>query len=149
MERLKEVRNISALTFICCALASVIHLASNICGCFKLPSSNALLPLLTCIDFHNHPSICSSAEDAAGVVSVKESAAAGPGQCAAFRLLEDPDACGLCSLVLQGFTQVQSMIPEHPLSGREVKGPFLTTWVLTLHAPCRSRHELDLPTCWL
>lgn len=59
-------------------------------------------------------------EDAAGVVSVKESAAAGPGQSAAFPLPQDPDACGLCALVLQGFTQVQSMLPVHPLSGREV-----------------------------
>lgn len=126
----------SALMFICCAVASVIHSASDTCRCSRLPSSNALLSLLPCIDFHNHPSICSSVEDAAGVVSVKESAAAGPGQCAALRLLQDPDACGLCSLVLQGFTQVQSMIPVHPLSGREVKGPFLTTSVLTLHAPC-------------
>lgn len=81
-------------------------------------------------------------EDAAGVVSVKESAAAGPGQCAAFPLLQVPDAYGLCSLVLQGFTQVQSMIPVHPLAGREVKGSFLTTPVLTLHAPRQSQHEL-------
>lgn len=50
-------------------------------------------------------------EDAVGVVSDQESAAAGPGQCAASRLPEDQDAGGLCSLVLQGFAREQSTIP--------------------------------------
>lgn len=51
MERLKEVRNISisALMFFRHTLASVTHLASNICRC-NLLSLNPLLSLLTCID---------------------------------------------------------------------------------------------------
>ncbi len=81
----------------------------------------ALLSLLTCIDFHNHQLIYPCEEDAAGVVSVKESAAADPGQSAAFPLPQGPDACGLCSLVLQGFTQLQSMIPVPALSGERSK----------------------------
>lgn len=55
-------------------------------------------------------------EDAGGVVPVKESAAAGPGQSDALPHLQDPDTFDLCSLVLQGFTQDQSMIPVHALS---------------------------------
>lgn len=50
-------------------------------------------------------------EDAAGVVTDQESAAAGPGQSAASHLPQDQDACGVCPLVLQGFTQQQSTIP--------------------------------------
>lgn len=50
-------------------------------------------------------------EAAAGDVSDQESAAAGPGQCAASHLPEDQDAGGLCSLVLQGFAREQSTIP--------------------------------------
>lgn len=75
MERLKEVRNISisALPFFCCSLASVTHLASNISHCCRLPSLNPLLSVLTCIDFHNHPSICTSAEKMLLVLSLLRS----------------------------------------------------------------------------
>lgn len=150
MERLKEVRNISisALMFFPSRISF-----SNSFGLQHLSLLQSLILTSFALSaymhwFYNHPSvhpsICTSAEDAAGVVSVKESPAAGPGQSAAFPLLQDPDACGLCSLVLQSLTQVQSMIPLHPLSGQEVKGPFLTTSVFTLHALCRSRHELEL-----
>lgn len=100
MERLKEVRRLLALRR------------------SDLPSLNALLSLHTCIDFHNrqpsHKSNCLSLEDVAVVVCNKESAAAGPGQCAAVHLGQDQDTYGLYSLVLQGFTQVQSMTPADP-----------------------------------
>lgn len=79
-------------------------------------------------------------EDAAGVVSVPESAEAGPGKPAALPPPQDPDASGHCSLGRQGFIQVQSMTP-----GREVKGQFPTTlpgYPSFLHAPFRPRYKL-------
>lgn len=107
----------------------------------SLPSWNALLSLHLCINLHNHqsshPSICPSVKDVAGVVSAKKSAAAGPGQCAAYHLRQDPDACGLSSLVLQGFTQVQSMTSAHPLPGSRVHSVHLP-----LHAAFWPRNEL-------
>lgn len=106
------------------------------------------LHALSSIIIHLHiSSICPFVEDAGGVVSVKESAAAGPDQCAASPLPQDPDVCGLCSLDVQGFTRVQSMLPVHPMSEREVKGSFLTTSVLTLHALRQSRQELPNLLC--
>lgn len=88
-------------------------------------------------------------EDAAGVVSDQESAAAGPGQCAASHLPEDQDAGGLCSLVLQGFTWEQSTIPVTRVG--KVRGPFLTTSVMPLHAssvPISEQLCFGKNLCW-
>lgn len=74
MERLKEVRNIwvSARTCFCYSWASVTRLA-NISHCCSLPSLNPLLFVLICIDFHNHPSICTSVEKMLLVLSLLRS----------------------------------------------------------------------------
>lgn len=149
MERLKEVSNISLSAF---AGASPPHhslvprSASVIRHCCSLPSSRHLLSLLTCTDSVNHPSIrppiCAPEEDAAGVVSVTESAEAGPRQFAAFPLLQDPDACGLCALVLQSVTQIQSMTPPRPLAPTaRLRGQRSSS--LTLHALCQDLNRND------
>lgn len=117
MERLKEVSNISLSTlwiFLCAPppiilLFQLLIRLSDIRHCCSLPS---LTPFALSAYMHwlckppNPHAAC--VEDAAGVVSVTESAEAGPRQFAALPLLQHPDACGLCSLVLHSVTQIQS-----------------------------------------
>lgn len=117
MERLKEVSNISLS-----ALWTPPPLPSFFCFSssfgFRHPSllqSPVLTPFALSAYMHwlckppiYTPPVCWCEEDAAGVVSVAESAEAGPRQFAALPLLQDPDACSLCSLVLHSVTQIQS-----------------------------------------
>lgn len=134
MERLKEVSNISLSAFVGFFFLPSSFFSSSF-G-FRHPSLFHSLPLTSFalsaymhwfrkspIHLYVRPE-----EDVAGVVSVTESAEAGPRQFAAFPLLQDPDACGLCALVLQSVTQIQSMTPTPPCTNRRVKRSKVLRW---------------------
>lgn len=144
MERLKEVSNISLsalwIFFSHHSFVSVTHSASDIRHGCKSP---VLTPFALSAYMHwlckppiHTPPLCSCEEDAAGLVSVTESAEAGPRQFAALPLLQDPDACSLCSLVLHSVTQIQSMT-HGPHSSFWINRENVYRWAttaVTLHA---------------
>lgn len=143
MERLKEVSNISLSVLWSCFLSPSFFCFSYSFG-FQTSvtaavsrSSHHLLSLasmhwLCKPPIHTWP-VCWCEEDAAGLVSVTESAEAGPRQFAAVPLLQDPDACSLCSLVLHSVTQIQSTTPSPHSSFWIIRESWATT-AGTLHA---------------